>query len=183
MYRKIGHCLQPNTDNKKGLSRVDIPADNPLPYPDGPDHKIWTGAWTTVTNPESIVRHACAANTRQYNQASTTPFAQEPLLSYIGSTANMPGAHDILQGSMPPDDLLHLLQPETAQLLKTISTRANYHQHPAEPNNCIVKQSSATVGTLALCHRGGHFVLKRASGISYLGHGPKLALLTWLLLL
>jgi hypothetical protein len=45
----------------------------------------------------------------------------------------MPGAHDILQGSMPPDDLLHLLQPETAQLLRTISTRANQHQHPALP--------------------------------------------------
>jgi hypothetical protein len=131
MYRKIGQCLQPDSFNLGGLARVDIPAGHDAPYPHGPDPKTWTGPWTTVTNPEDIAQHVCTANTRQYNQAVNTPFATEPLASYVGTTAATIADEDLISGNLPPEDILHLLQPETAQLLRTISTRNTQQAHPS----------------------------------------------------
>jgi hypothetical protein len=130
MYRKIGRCLQPNSENLGGLARVDIPAGNGHPYPDGPDPKTWTGAWTTVTLPEEIARHACASNTRQYNQAANTPFATEPLATYIGPAATADGADQILRGEPTPEAVHPLLQPETLQLLHTISSTSKAISSP-----------------------------------------------------
>ncbi len=139
MYRKIGHCLQPESFNFGGLSRGDIPAGTDQPYPQGPDPKNWSGLWTTVTNPEEIAMHVCAANTRQYHQATNTPFATEPLAFYIGSEADTLGADNLLRGNMPPDDTTHLLQPETIQLLRTVATNNMQHAHPGLDINISVE--------------------------------------------
>ena len=139
MYRKIGYCLQPESFNLGGLSRVDILAGTDHPYPQGPDPKTWSGPWTTVTNPEEIARHVCAANTRQYHQATNTPFASEPLASYIGPEANTPGADNLLCGIMPPDETTFLLQPETLQLLRTITAKDSQHAHPGLDINISVE--------------------------------------------
>jgi len=81
MYKKIGHTLQSDSDNTNGLYKIDTPAGHQDPFPQGPDPKTLAGAWASITNPEEIVRHICAANLHQYNQANNTPFATEPLKS------------------------------------------------------------------------------------------------------
>ncbi len=40
-------------------------------------------------------------------------------------------AEDLISGNLPPADILHLLQPETMQLLCTISTRNTQQAHPS----------------------------------------------------
>jgi hypothetical protein len=121
MHRKIGAILRDETDNHGCLSRVDIPSSSTDPYPEGPDPKQWSGSWSSVTAPEEIARHICAANSRQYHQAHNTPFAQDPLLSHIGASAQSPGANDILAGYLPDEDILDLLQPETINMLRTLT--------------------------------------------------------------
>ncbi len=121
MFKKISHILHPE-DTHGGLTRVDIPAsDNDEPYPSGPDPKTWNGPWKSVTYPEEIARHVCAANHRQYHQAHITPFASEPLLSYFGYCGNTPGAEALLEGHLPQSAVLTSLLPETKQLLNTMS--------------------------------------------------------------
>ncbi len=116
----IGSALQPNTPNHGGLTRVDIPSGSTLPFPDGPDPKTWEGEWSSITDPELIATHVCAANARQYNMASHTPFATEPLASYFGAQADAPGTDSLLQGDLPPESILSLLQPETIAMLETM---------------------------------------------------------------
>ncbi len=95
MYRKIGHCLQPCSSNLGCLTNVNIPADSTAPHPQGPNPKTWTGAWTTITNPEETARYVCATNTRQYNQSANTPVVMEPLATYVGHHADTSGADDL----------------------------------------------------------------------------------------
>ncbi len=125
MYRQIGTVLQPDTFNRDGLSRIHIPASNPNPYPEGPDPKTWKGEWSTVTNPEDIARHTCAANSRQYHQAANTPFATSPLAEYLGPDSTAEGAHRLLQGQLPPNSILDQLQPETITMLRQMAL----HRH------------------------------------------------------
>jgi hypothetical protein len=122
MYKQIGSILHPETYNQGGLSRVDIPADGiGDPFPAGADPKTWSGDWNTITNPEDIAQHICATNSCHYHQAHDTPFASEPLSSYFGQAADSLGANHLLQGELPDDAILSLLQPETIQMLHTMS--------------------------------------------------------------
>jgi hypothetical protein len=139
MYRKNDHCLQLESFNLGGQSRVDIPAGTDQLYPQGPDPKNWSEPWTTVTNPEEIARHVCTANTRQYHQATNTPFATEPLVSYIGPEANTLGTDNLLRRNMPPDETTLLLQPETIQLLRMVATNNTQHAHPGLDINISVE--------------------------------------------
>jgi hypothetical protein len=120
MFYQIGRCLRPTHLNTSGLASILVPAGNIQPYPMGPDPKTWEGSWTSITDPTLISQHVCSANTRQYNQAADTPFATEPLRSYIGHDASATGASSLLSGSLPPDDISSLLQPETIKLLHTL---------------------------------------------------------------
>jgi hypothetical protein len=118
MYRQIGGVLQPESLNRGGLARIYIPASSQDPYPGGPDPKTWKGEWSTITYPEEIARHTCAANSRQYHQAVNTPFASDPLAGYFDPAPNSAGTNRILQGELPPDSILDQLQPETVLLLQ-----------------------------------------------------------------
>jgi hypothetical protein len=111
---------KPPHQNRSGLSSLHVPAGDTQPYPTGPDPKTWTGPWTTLTDSSQIAQHVCAANRRQYNQAASTPFATEPLKSYIGQDASSEGSVAILSGITPPIEILSSLQPETASLLRTL---------------------------------------------------------------
>jgi hypothetical protein len=71
MYQQIGGVSQPETLNRGGLARINIPDSSPDSYPDGPEPKKWKGEWTTLTNPEEIARHTGAAKSWQYYQAAT----------------------------------------------------------------------------------------------------------------
>ncbi len=81
----------------------------------------WNGPWKSITNPDNIALHVCAANHRQYHQAHITPFASEPLLSYFGYCGNKPGADALLAGQLPPSTILDSLLPETKQILTTLA--------------------------------------------------------------
>jgi hypothetical protein len=105
-FRKIGAVLNPSSQIN-ALSRVDIPA-SPIeePYPIGPDPKVWKDSWKSVTEPDQIVRHVCAANQRQYNQAASTPFGSGPLLELIGYKADTPAIASLLSNNAPPPGLM-----------------------------------------------------------------------------
>jgi hypothetical protein len=123
LFDIINHVFNPGM-NYGGLVRIDIPAsDCDEPFPVGPDPKTWSGPWKSVTNPEEIASHVCAANQRQYNQAHNTPFASEPLLSYLGYNGDTAEAEALLAGTLPPASITESLLPETQQLLKTLSTQ------------------------------------------------------------
>jgi hypothetical protein len=121
MYKKIGHTLQSDSDNTNGLCKIDTPAGHQDPFPQGPDPKTLAGAWASITNPEEIVRHICAANLHQYNQANNTPFATEPLKSYIGTNEQSDRADMVLSREVPLP-LLDSLQCETKQLLASLKS-------------------------------------------------------------
>ncbi len=76
--------------------------------------------------------HVCSANTRQYNQASMTTFAMEPLASFIRPHADTPNASRLLDGTPLPTNMSHLLRPETLQLLHTISSSHNSRATPLD---------------------------------------------------
>jgi hypothetical protein len=75
-HRSIRRYLRPD-DTHRGLSKVDVPA-GPAAEP-----STWEGPWETVTKPADIATSICEANAKQYHQAHNTPFASEPLLSFL----------------------------------------------------------------------------------------------------
>jgi hypothetical protein len=127
MYRIIGRCLQHNSKNLGGLARVDIPASDGNPYPDGPDPKSWTGTWTTVTLPEEIARHK------------------------------------LLRGEPIPEVLYPLLQPETIQLLRTISSTSQ-----TTPNPQV--EVDISIEAFQSCYRAGKENTSSSPSGRHVGH-------------
>jgi len=113
-HRAIRRCLRPSTIGS-GLAKVDVPHDRAA------DPKLWEGPWDTITEPNLMAEYVCCANAQQYHQAHETPFASEPLLSYIGINGDGPGAEDILQGITPPQHIVDKLLPETKAILETLA--------------------------------------------------------------
>jgi hypothetical protein len=105
-----------------GLDKIDVPEGDKPPYPIGPDPKTWDRPWTAITNLEEIAAHVCAANVRQYNQATITPFGSGPLADRIGLHAEHKGADGLFNGSLPPPQVTSSLLPETKAVLRTLST-------------------------------------------------------------
>lgn len=121
LYRLIDNTLADTHDNVYGLSRVDVPAPlikDPLQHL---DPKIWKGPWVSVTDPTEIAQFICLANTKQYNQASNTPFASEYLAHNIGMNLEGPAVPDILGGTFHFDPSIKLL-PETKRIITTLGT-------------------------------------------------------------
>jgi hypothetical protein len=112
-HRLIRRCLKPQEANT-GLAKVEVPTDRMA------DPKTWSGPWQILTAPEEIAQEVCKANANQYHQAHDTPFALEPLSSYIGIAATGTGANEILQGNLPPEAITATLLPETQAILKAI---------------------------------------------------------------
>ena len=123
LYRKLGTTLHPSQHS--GLKSIDVPdprAKGPnIGSPDDP--KTWKGPWIALTKPEDIAQRACEMNRKQYNQAECTPFGSGPLATIIGRKADTPTASALLQGTIPTQVLPHL-EPETARILRTLSTPA-----------------------------------------------------------
>jgi hypothetical protein len=92
---------------------------------EGPDPKTWTGPWRTVSNPEEMAAHVCAANARQYRQAHSSPFCSKPLLSNFGYCVENQGSKDLVSGTVPPAHIMNILLPETQNICTTL---ANFHQ-------------------------------------------------------
>jgi hypothetical protein len=113
-HKSVRRCLRPQ-EVKNGLAKIDVPM-NP-----SADPKSWDGPWKTITEPEEIAMKVCQANAEQYHQAWKTPFAEEPLLSYIGRAGSGPGSEAILQCIMPPENILKHLLPETRSILQTLA--------------------------------------------------------------
>jgi hypothetical protein len=84
-FRRIGNVLDPTSSTRSGLAKIDVPAGDTRPYPEGPDPKTWDGPWTLITTPDDIAAHICSENNRQYDQAKSTTFAS-------GSTSTSPGS-------------------------------------------------------------------------------------------
>jgi len=105
------------------LGCIDIPkADNIEPYPQGPDPQTWQRSWTTVTDQNTLAKHISAANQRQYNQATDTPFGMEPLKTYFGYKGDTKGADNLVDGHLPTPDIMQQLLPETQSILKYLAT-------------------------------------------------------------
>ena len=74
VHSRINQALHP-AQCIGGLPSIDIPSNEETrPYPIGPDPKTWDGPWDTVTDPKKLAEQVCAANARQYHQASYSPF-------------------------------------------------------------------------------------------------------------
>jgi hypothetical protein len=112
-HRLVRRCLK-SQEEKTGLAKVEVPTDRLA------DPKTWNGPWQVLTAPEEIAQEVCKANATQYHQAYDTPFATEPLSSYIGMAAAATGANEILQGNLPPEAMTTTLLPETQAILKAI---------------------------------------------------------------
>lgn len=133
MFKTISHHLRPGDTTTGGLARLNIPScGHDQPFPIGPDPKTWSGPWTTITNPEVIAQHVCAANHRQYHQAHDTPFASEPLLSLFGYQGDTPAADALLHGELPPPSITNVLLPETNQILARLAEQTTSPQFNTE---------------------------------------------------
>jgi exonuclease III len=136
-YRRISYTLRPDT-NTRGLTRLDIPASDTLePFPIGPDPKTWKGPWRSITDPNMIAKHICAANRRQYNQSEATPFGSGYLASEFNLDASSGAADLLLEGNFQPNrDLIRL--PETLEILNKLSNPLNLS--PKEINTFITPE-------------------------------------------
>ncbi len=117
-HRAIRRVLKPTTCSG-GLSKVELSSvpENTTP----PDPKTWEGPWKIVTDPHHIASAVCTANSAQHHQANDTPFATEPLRSHYGLNGDGPGAEDMLNGKLPPAEILDALLPETRAILHTLA--------------------------------------------------------------
>jgi hypothetical protein len=117
MHSRVNRALHPG-DVLRGLQSVDIPAsESSLPFPEGPDpEKTWKGPWRSISDPEEMAAHICAANARQYHQSHSSPFCSEPLLSYFGYDAENQGSKHLVEGILPPAHILSHLLPETQNI-------------------------------------------------------------------
>jgi hypothetical protein len=123
-YRKINYALRPDT-NTRGLTRLDIPASDSLePFLIGPDPKTWTGPWRSITDPNLIEKHICAANQRQYNQVEANPFGSGYLASEFNLDASSSATDLLLEGNFHPNSNLIRL-PETLNILNQLSNPLN----------------------------------------------------------
>jgi hypothetical protein len=117
MHIKINLYLSDSTDNRNGLSIIDVPAGDIIsPFPAGPDPKTWEGPWTSITDPAQIAQYVCTENSRQYSQALYTPFGSGYLADQIGLNASTQAAEDLLKGSFTPD-VTQVILPETLEIL------------------------------------------------------------------
>lgn len=110
MYRQIGACLNPTSENAGGISRVDIPAPSDDTPVESIDVKQWRGPWRSITDPSEISFHICNVNKKQYNQAQDTPFASGPFAVSLGNVLKSTVANEILQGTFTPFTAGTLLQ-------------------------------------------------------------------------
>jgi len=136
LFRKIGHLLYPDR-YRGGLSSIDIPHHiNTEPFPIGPDPQTWKHSWCTISDPDTLTRHISSANQRQYHQAHDTPFGVEPLLSYFGYKADTAGAERLITGTLPPQEIMQQLLPETQSILKYLA--AFPRQLQGDPSSPII---------------------------------------------
>lgn len=110
MYRQIGACLNPTSENAGGISRVDIPAPSDDTPVESIDVTQWRGPWRSITDPTEISFHICNVNKKQYNQAQDTPFASGPFAVSLGNVLKSTVANEILQGAFTPFTAGTLLQ-------------------------------------------------------------------------
>jgi len=71
-------------------------------------------------------RHIILANTKQYHQAHTTPFAQEPLALLFGPDGTTQFAKNFLAGTPMPPNIFNQLQPETQRILNALQAPASH---------------------------------------------------------
>jgi hypothetical protein len=93
------------------------------------------GAWVELSEQADIERALQSELASHFNQAASTPFCQDPLLSDIGPYATMILANEILRGNYSPPDLDHW----AAQLLPFFQ-----QEIPTEgPKYCSIQQHIA----------------------------------------
>jgi len=91
-----------------------------------------------VSHPEEIANYVIAANARQYHQVHDTPFGSKALSSYFGYRADTAGADALVNGQLPPCQLMETLLSETQAIIHHL---ANYSATTA------IKPPPATVET------------------------------------
>jgi hypothetical protein len=113
------------------MNRIDVPkSPNQDPFPIGPDPKTWEGAWSSLNNPTDIAKHVCAANHRQYNQASVTPFGTAPLSTHLDYKADTVEAADLIHSRELPLHIKQQVLPETQAIFNTLHKLTTTHRQP-----------------------------------------------------
>jgi len=132
MYRTIGLCLTPTSDNTSGISRVDVPLPPEGVPLEGIDPKSWKGPWRAVTDPKEIGFYISQANLKQYNQAAPTPFGSGYLPDTLGNVLSSKEAEDLLHGSLQID-LERIPLSETTAILEFLAHPYSQVIHPYDP--------------------------------------------------